>query len=210
MCAKGPSGLDDLHSATNDLLGHLVDIVYKHRGDGKYCASRKENISKNIFIHAYTQRLIHAHMRTRTHTPHTNPHTHSLSLPPSLLPSLSPTTPSFLPLTPTHLSLSLSLSLSAVVCFAGDALICVFRASPDLTKDQNYALRALQCACELRKVHNKHLATHIAVTVGELRFAVLGGLNNEWSYVLNGPCTYELSTCIDLAGPRQVVASRGK
>ena len=59
--------------------------------------------------------------------------------------------------------------LYTVVCFAGDALICLFRATDDITLDQNYALRALQCACELRKHHNEHLATHIAVTVGEVR-----------------------------------------
>ena len=35
MCSQGPSGLDDLHSATNEFLGHFVDVVYKHRGDGK-------------------------------------------------------------------------------------------------------------------------------------------------------------------------------
>ena len=173
-------------------------------------------VEKRTYLIIYSYTLTHkdsytrtcAHVPTRpiqTHTP-----TPSHCLPPSYHPSLLPLHPSYLSPPLTFLSLSLFLSLSAVVCFAGDALICVFRASPDLTKDQNYALRALQCACELRKVHNKHLATHIAVTVGELRFAVLGGLNNEWSYVLNGPCTYELSTCIDLAGPRQVVASRGK
>lgn len=87
----------------------------------------------------------------------------------------------------------------------------MFRVGDDLTSafDQNYALRALQCSCELKKHHNDRLATHIAVTVGELRFAVLGGFNNEWAYIINGPCIAELSECIELAGPRQVVASRG-
>ena len=40
MCSQGPSGLDDLHSATNEFLGHFVDVVYKHRGDGKiFCTN---------------------------------------------------------------------------------------------------------------------------------------------------------------------------
>ena len=45
--------------------------------------------------------------------------------------------------------------------------------------------------------------------MGELRFAVLGGFNNEYSYIINGPCITELSKCIELAGPRQVVTSKG-
>ena len=35
MCSRGVTGLDDLHSATNEFLGHFVDVVYQYRGDGK-------------------------------------------------------------------------------------------------------------------------------------------------------------------------------
>jgi hypothetical protein len=35
MCSLGLAGLDDLHTATNEFLGHFVDIVYQYRGDGK-------------------------------------------------------------------------------------------------------------------------------------------------------------------------------
>ena len=74
--------------------------------------------------------------------------------------------------------------------------------------DENYCLRALQCACELRKRENKHLACHIAVTVGEIKFGILGGFNDEWSYIANGSCLSELSTCITDAKPKQVVCSK--
>ena len=74
--------------------------------------------------------------------------------------------------------------------------------------DENYCLRALQCACELRKRENKHLACHIAVTVGEIKLGILGGFNDEWSYIANGPCLSELSTCITDAKPKQVVCSK--
>jgi hypothetical protein len=109
-----------------------------------------------------------------------------------------------------------------VVCFAGDALICVFRSilgpktlipqslSDDSVEDtnKNYCLRALQCATELKKRENEHLACHIAVTYGEINLAILGGHNDEWSYIINGPCLSELSSCIDDAGPKEVVCSR--
>ena len=109
-----------------------------------------------------------------------------------------------------------------VVCFAGDALICVFRSilgpktlipqslGDDSVEDtdKNYCLRALQCATELKKRENEHLACHIAVTYGEINLAILGGHNDEWSYIINGPCLSELSSCIDDAGPKEVVCSR--
>lgn len=35
MCQRGVEGLDELREATNGFLGHIVKIVYEHRGDGK-------------------------------------------------------------------------------------------------------------------------------------------------------------------------------
>lgn len=108
------------------------------------------------------------------------------------------------------------------MCFAGDALICVFRSAPGPKTlipqtilddnvedtDKNHCLRALQCAIELKKRENEHLACHIAVTYGEINLAILGGHNDEWSYIINGPCLSELSSCIDDAGPKEVVCSK--
>ena len=39
MCSRGVTGLDDLHSATNEFLGHFVDVVYESKGDGKISLS---------------------------------------------------------------------------------------------------------------------------------------------------------------------------
>ena len=36
MCARGVTGLDELHSATNEFLGHFVDVVYQFQGDGTH------------------------------------------------------------------------------------------------------------------------------------------------------------------------------
>lgn len=109
------------------------------------------------------------------------------------------------------------------MCFAGDALICVFRSLadpnglneqtvlPDASvgdTDLNYCLRALQCASELKKRENQHLACHIAVTAGDIKLAILGGYNDEWSYIINGSCLSDLSSCIEDAPPKQVVCSR--
>ena len=58
----------------------------------------------------------------------------------------------------------------------------------------NYCLRALQCACELRATKDDNLGTHIAVTAGTLTLAILGGCNEEWSYIINGPCLSGIHT----------------
>lgn len=34
--------------------------------------------------------------------------------------------------------------------------------------------------------------------------SLLGGHNDEWSYIINGLCVSELTTCIEDAGPKQV------
>lgn len=38
MCSKGVTGLDELRSVTNGLLGHFVRTVYEFGGDGKACS----------------------------------------------------------------------------------------------------------------------------------------------------------------------------
>ena len=47
----------------------------------------------------------------------------------------------------------------------------------------------------------------IAVTTGMLTLAVLGGHMSEWTYIINGPCIVELSTCIDDAGDLPLLSS---
>lgn len=48
MCSRGVTGLDDLHSATNEFLGHFVDVVYQYRGDGERNYTR--NTHSNFFL----------------------------------------------------------------------------------------------------------------------------------------------------------------
>jgi hypothetical protein len=101
-----------------------------------------------------------------------------------------------------------------VVAFAGDALICVFL---DLSVENdepltNYkasgSLRALQCACLLRTYHTSKLSAHLGVSYGQMKLALLGGLHDQWVYLMNGECVSELSRCIEDAGPKEVAATR--
>ena len=84
----------------------------------------------------------------------------------------------------------------------------IAKSSSTQPSEENYCLRALQCALNLRNHRDDHLATHIAVTSGDITLAVLGGYNDEWTYIVNGPCMTELSKCIDAAGPTEVVTTK--
>lgn len=101
-----------------------------------------------------------------------------------------------------------------MIAFAGDALICVFLDKPpsedaieeedesDIVfpgaskpKTVNACYRALQCACVLRSHKTKYLSAHIGVSYGEMSIALLGGVNNQWVYLMNGAVTFLSLSC---------------
>jgi Adenylate and Guanylate cyclase catalytic domain len=106
-----------------------------------------------------------------------------------------------------------------VVAFAGDAIICVFCATscgpessispygqaPPLSA---YALKAFRCAAILKEFTTTQLSTHIGISAGDMKFAMLGGLDDKWAYILNGECIFQLDACIRDAGAKQMVATK--
>lgn len=111
--------------------------------------------------------------------------------------------------------LFLSNPSSIVIAFAGDALICVFQdmsdsdwSNDDKILKQNCCYRALQCASVLRTYQTKQLSSHLGVSYGDMKLALLGGLNDQWAYLLNGECVSELADCINAAGPKEVCATK--
>lgn len=52
MCSKGVVGLDELRETTNGFLGHIVKMVYEHRGDGKptFFSSSFSALLKPLFV----------------------------------------------------------------------------------------------------------------------------------------------------------------
>ena len=72
---------------------------------------------------------------------------------------------------------------------------------------KNSCFRALTCANRLRFHQTQYLSTHIGVSYGAMKMALLGGHQGQWVFLMNGTCVSELSTCIDDAGPQEVVAT---
>jgi hypothetical protein len=111
-----------------------------------------------------------------------------------------------------------------VIAFAGDALVCIFPATTDVNgaKYKNpfeselvvprtieeACLQALRCAYGLREHKMHSLSAHYAISCGPIQLAVLGGVNDEWTYLMNGGCIGELTNCIDNAPPQNVVCTK--
>ena len=114
--------------------------------------------------------------------------------------------------------------------FAGDALICHFPVDihPGPTTDtttsptthaaipsaemltmamKEACSRAIKCALETVDLGNERLSTHIAITCGRVHLAILGGVNDEWVYLMNGPCFDELHGCIEDAQAQEIVCT---
>jgi class 3 adenylate cyclase len=97
-----------------------------------------------------------------------------------------------------------------VIAFAGDALLCVF--TDELEEDvgaEVACVRAVKCAkhlLSLSAAESEHpLKLHVALSKGDLDFAIVGGVQESWTYVLNGACIRELSVCIDEAKVDEIV-----
>lgn len=163
MCQRGVEGLDELRETTNGFLGHIVKLVYEHKGDGKNVNSFISSVAMIPHLHYFYFHFFYL-----------------------------------------------------VVAFAGDALICVFQDTHDAANEnskgsqamENCCYRALKCACKLREHKTNKLSSHIGVSYGEMKLALLGGVHDQWVYLLNGSCVSELADCINDAGPKEVVVTR--
>lgn len=100
--------------------------------------------------------------------------------------------------------------MNLVISFAGDALVCIFRCGEGSgLPPEASTKRALTCAFQLKDHYTETLTAHIAISYGQMSFATLGGHRNEWTYLLNGECISELSSCLDDAGSREIVTTEG-
>jgi len=97
-----------------------------------------------------------------------------------------------------------------VVSFAGDAIICVFMANKDAygnLEEQDCCRNAIQCAEEIKNYSSNDLNCHVAISYGELCFAILGGYEKQWTYLINGDCLTELADALNDAASKEAVAT---
>lgn len=68
--------------------------------------------------------------------------------------------------------------------------------------------RSINCGYILKDMQTDKLKAHIAISFGDMHFTILGGFEEQWIYLLNGSCIFELGKCIDNAEPQQLVVTK--
>ena len=108
-----------------------------------------------------------------------------------------------------------------VVSFAGDAFLALWplESSTDgdstdktcpITQLQAAAAAALDTQAQLKQFarsQNIEIALRIAIGIGDIDVAIVGGVDARWSFVLSGTSLLQLQRAIGLAQPGQVVLS---
>ncbi|MGZ9234868.1 MAG: AAA family ATPase, partial [Anaerolineales bacterium] len=111
-----------------------------------------------------------------------------------------------------------------VVKFAGDAVIAVWPIVPDLPgsdapvnvsrADQwQWTMRAAECAIEVHKrltnyeVENANLYLKLAISMGRLNTAHVGGVFNRWEFLLTGTPLVELGIANNLARAGEILVT---
>lgn len=95
-----------------------------------------------------------------------------------------------------------------VVKFAGDAILAVWpteNSAAGETSDWDWAARVVDCALRIReklhhyKVEDINLRLKVAVSVGDISLAHVGGVFNRWEFLMVGAPLVELGQANDLA-----------
>src|SRR3990167_2092126 len=94
--------------------------------------------------------------------------------------------------------------------------MCMFREQPEENLPvEILALRAVTCGLEIQKnfaVYDSGegftLKLHIGISIGNVTLLFVGGVNNQWMYILTGDPLSQLSSCVDSSKYGEVVISR--
>ena len=94
--------------------------------------------------------------------------------------------------------------------------MCTFREQPNEEVDiKTLALRAVKCGLEIQKnfaVYDSGegftLTLHIGIGVGNVSLLFVGGVNNQWMYIITGEALSQLATCVDASKSGEVVISK--
>jgi class 3 adenylate cyclase len=100
-----------------------------------------------------------------------------------------------------------------ILKFAGDALLVMF-GEPDSKEDlQITILRAVQCALDIQSSLRQYMASgvkltlHIGIGAGDLTSLLVGGVDNNWEWLVSGHCLGQLDSTVEASKEGEVVIS---
>eukprot|EP00602_Paraphysomonas_sp_CaronLab_P013761 CAMPEP_0185040842 /NCGR_PEP_ID=MMETSP1103-20130426/39396_1 /TAXON_ID=36769 /ORGANISM="Paraphysomonas bandaiensis, Strain Caron Lab Isolate" /LENGTH=521 /DNA_ID=CAMNT_0027580309 /DNA_START=282 /DNA_END=1847 /DNA_ORIENTATION=+ len=85
--------------------------------------------------------------------------------------------------------------ISAVVFYAGDAVISIFTNHPN-NKQCTHIARALLCAVQLKSICSHGLVAHVGIGYGSYTLTTLGGHKHHWTQVISGECVNVACRCL--------------
>jgi len=110
-----------------------------------------------------------------------------------------------------------------VITTAGDAIICTFYgrnpclyeesdkqgngANQDMDMERSF-LNAFECALRLKDYSLYDLNLHIAISIGEMSFGILGGFKDKWVSVLSGAPLFSIKECLENSKSKEIVISK--
>lgn len=208
FCMNGINGLDELHKITNGFLAHLVSLVYSHGGDVVYFAgdalicifpALESDSSNKLSPSAKSNMSQQTSYSGRPHSGRSRLSSNSRSRRSNYNTTDEESTTRR---DDDGFSCAGSMSLSSFNRGGRhNKRITVF----DDSSYQLSVVRAVKCGVALKDYEANDLVTHIGVSCGEMHLTTLGGYRGNWTYLLNGHCISQLSSCLDEAPRKQLV-----
>ena len=60
----------------------------------------------------------------------------------------------------------------------------------------------------LQHLKTDRLSTHLAISFGEMKIALLGGVDDKWAYIMNGACIAEIGDAVDYAKAEETACTQ--
>ena len=92
---------------------------------------------------------------------------------------------------------------------SGSSLICIFHPMDRRRKSYLQSCKkAVQCAWELKAMSALDLSVRTGISFGDMSFGLLGGINNNWRFLITGQSKYQLGIALQNQSSKTLIISR--
>ena len=92
---------------------------------------------------------------------------------------------------------------------SGSSLICIFHPTDRKRKSYLQSCKTVvQCAWEIKGMTSLDLGVRTGISFGELSIGLLGGINNNWRFLIAGQCKYQIATALQNQSSKTLIVSK--